>query len=126
MESKLKIRIGVLLFTLILFLGIGTVAYHELEDWGWTDSFYFSATTLTTVGYGDLYPTTNASKIFTSIYILIGVGIVFSTLTLMGLMYLEKKEKEFVKLDLVRTKFQSKRRPKKEVKLELEQKKLEV
>ena len=79
MESKLKIRLGVLLFTLILFLGIGTGAYYNLEHWSFVDSFYFSATTLTTVGYGDLFPTTNTSKIFTSFYVLIGVGIVLAT-----------------------------------------------
>ena len=39
------------------------------------DSLYFSVTTLTTVGYGDLVPTNDTSKLFTLIYILAGVGI---------------------------------------------------
>jgi len=39
------------------------------------DSFYFTVVTLATVGYGDLSPTTPASKIFTVIYIFLGVSI---------------------------------------------------
>ena len=54
---------------------IGAAFYHEFEGWGWIDSMYFCITTLTTVGYGDLYPHTDIGKIFTSIYLLMGIGI---------------------------------------------------
>lgn len=47
----------------------GTVVYHLLEDWSWVDSLYFSVVTLTTVGYGDLSPTTDLSKLFTVVYL---------------------------------------------------------
>jgi len=33
---------------------VGTISYHQLEDWSWTESFYFTVCTLTTLGYGDL------------------------------------------------------------------------
>jgi voltage-gated potassium channel len=42
------------------------------------DAFYFSVITLTTVGYGDLSPTTPISKIFTVIYILLGISILLA------------------------------------------------
>ena len=42
---------------------------------GVLDSLYFSVTTLTTVGYGDFFPKTDAGKMFTIFYILAGVGI---------------------------------------------------
>lgn len=58
-------------------LGIGTIVYHFIEKFGWVDAFYFSVTTLTTVGYGDLCPKTEFGKIFTSIYIMVGIGIIF-------------------------------------------------
>ncbi|MBN1651971.1 MAG: two pore domain potassium channel family protein, partial [Bacteroidales bacterium] len=51
--------------------------YHFVEGWKWLDAFYFSAITLTTVGYGDLAPQTDAGKIFTVVYIFIGIGIIF-------------------------------------------------
>ena len=54
----------------------GTVVYRLLEDWGWVDSFYFSVITLTTVGYGDLSPSTAASKLFTVVYVVSGISLI--------------------------------------------------
>ena len=56
--------------------GLGTVVYHILEDWSWVDSFYFSAVALTTVGFGDITPTSDASKLFTVFYIFAGVSLI--------------------------------------------------
>ena len=47
-------------------LFVGTVFYHHAESWSYVDSFYFSVTTLTTVGYGDLVPTTDVGKLLLS------------------------------------------------------------
>lgn len=64
------------LFTLAaIMLGVGTITYHATEGWSWLDSLYFSVTTLTTLGIGDLYPHTVGGKIFTMIYLVIGIGI---------------------------------------------------
>lgn len=57
-------------------LGTGTVFYHEVEKLKWLDSLYFSVITLTTVGYGDIVPTTDAAKIFTIFYVLIGISLI--------------------------------------------------
>ena len=57
-------------------LVVGIVAYRLLEDWGWVDSFYFSVITLTTVGYGDLSPSTTASKLFTVVYVVGGISLI--------------------------------------------------
>jgi voltage-gated potassium channel len=40
------------------------------------DALLFSVTTLTTVGYGNLVPTTTISKLFTVIYIFAGISII--------------------------------------------------
>jgi hypothetical protein len=59
-------------------LATGTVVYHYLEDWSWVDSFYFSAVAVTTVGFGDLTPTTDGAKLFTVAYIFTGIAIITS------------------------------------------------
>lgn len=60
----------------VLLLAIATVVYHILEGWGWVDSFYFSAVAVTTVGFGDLTPSTSGSKLFTVFYVLAGISVV--------------------------------------------------
>ena len=60
----------------ILALATGTVVYRVLEDWSWVDSFYFSAVAVTTVGFGDLAPARDISKLFTVFYIFSGIGII--------------------------------------------------
>lgn len=59
----------------ILILASGTVFSSTVEGWHWIDALYFSATTLSTVGLGDLSPQTHLGKIFTVIYIFVGVGV---------------------------------------------------
>lgn len=73
------------LFSLTIFiLLMGIVAYHRIEHWRWLDSFYFSVTTLATVGFGDLTPKTDFGKLFTVFYIFIGIGVIFSFITAIG------------------------------------------
>jgi len=59
----------------------GTIFYWRFEDWSLVDSLYFSVITLTTVGYGDLAPTTNGTKVFTIFYVLTGLGILVALLS---------------------------------------------
>ena len=65
-----------LLRVTVVILIIGTTVYHYVEGWSWLDSFYFSIITLTTIGYGDFSPQTTLGKLFTILYILIGIGII--------------------------------------------------
>lgn len=62
-------------------LGIGTVVYHLVEHFSWLNAYYFSVITLATVGYGDLTPHTAFGKLFTTFYVLIGVGIITTFIT---------------------------------------------
>jgi voltage-gated potassium channel len=54
----------------------GTIFYSLQEGWSMVDAFYFSVTTLTTVGLGDLAPTTTVGKLFTVFYIFAGLSLV--------------------------------------------------
>jgi hypothetical protein len=61
---------------------VGTLVFHALEGWSYLDSFYFSAITLATVGYGDFSPHTSAGKLFTVLYVFSGVGLLVAMLSL--------------------------------------------
>ena len=65
-----------LVVLVIATLLTGTVFYSLHEGRSVVDSFYFCVTTLTTVGFGDLTPTTVLSKLFTVVYILTGISII--------------------------------------------------
>jgi voltage-gated potassium channel len=62
----------------IVTLLAGTFFYRQTEGWNLLDSLYFSVVALTTIGYGDLSPSTAASKIFTIFYIFVGIGIILA------------------------------------------------
>ena len=68
-------------FAALSLLASGTLFYWVVEDWSVVDAFYFSVTTLTTVGFGDLTPTKDYSKIFTVFYIFVGIGVIASLIT---------------------------------------------
>lgn len=65
---------------LSLLLLSGTLFYTQVEGWRIIDALYFSFTTLTTIGYGDLAPTTDSSKIFTIFYAASGIGLLLKVI----------------------------------------------
>ncbi len=65
-----------LTFLVVITLLGGTIFYSLEEGWSVVDAFYFSVTTLTTVGLGDLTPKTTIGKLFTVIYIFAGLSII--------------------------------------------------
>jgi voltage-gated potassium channel len=62
--------------TLPLFVIIfcGTYGYYLIEGWSLFDSLYMTVISLTTVGYSETHPLSQAGKIFTIILILSGIG----------------------------------------------------
>jgi voltage-gated potassium channel len=65
-----------LLALVVSLLVSGTTFFTLVEGWSVLDSFYFSVTTLTTVGFGDPAPATALGKIFTIVYIFVGLGVI--------------------------------------------------
>ena len=60
----------------VLTLLSGTLFYRAVKGWSLVDAFYFSVTTLTTVGLGDIAPSTAFGKLFTTVYIFAGLGLI--------------------------------------------------
>ena len=96
MEIKAKTRLIAAIITIFILLGIGTVVYHHLEGWGYISSFYFSVVSVTTIGYGDLHPTSDVSRLFTAIYLLVGVATMLAALGIIGSAYIESREEQVV------------------------------
>jgi len=63
----------------IAYFMIGVEYYHAKEGWTRTDAVYFITVSTTTVGYGDLHPTNDATRLFTTIYVIIGLAVVLSS-----------------------------------------------
>lgn len=70
LSHKLKITLAILFTVLIA----GVLGFYFIEGWSFLDSFYATITTMTTVGYGDFTPRSDAGKIFTIAIIIFGVG----------------------------------------------------
>lgn len=53
----------------------GTLMFRLLENYNWIDSLYLCHMTLSTIGFGDIYPVTAAGKVCTSVLAIIGLGL---------------------------------------------------
>lgn len=78
---KEELILFLMLTFIFLFLASAGIYYFENEAQpqyfsSIVDSGWWAAVTLTTVGYGDVYPVTGGGKIFTLFILLIGVGII--------------------------------------------------
>ncbi len=63
-----------LFFFINILLVSATIFYVRVEQWTIIDSLYFSVMTMSTIGYGDLVPTTDVSKVFTIIFSFLSIG----------------------------------------------------
>lgn len=84
-------KITIIITNIIILIALGTVFFHEFEGWNWVDSFYFTSTTLMTIGYGDLHPTMAMTKLFTVFFAFVGIGLMLYFLTILASEVLSKK-----------------------------------
>ena len=80
-EIRRELLALVILSLMLVYLAACGIYYFEREvqpeDFGSIiGSMWWAVVTLTTVGYGDVYPTTPGGKIFTALVTLIGVGLI--------------------------------------------------
>lgn len=79
------------LLVLAFLIFVGTFLYTYIEGWGFIDSLYFVVMGITTVGYGDLVPTHDLSKIITIIYSLVSIPLMLLFFGLIAEVYFEKR-----------------------------------
>jgi len=59
---------------LVAIVVIGVIGYMVIEGWGFLDAIYMTITTITTVGFREVHPLSDAGRIFSILIIIGGVG----------------------------------------------------
>lgn len=83
----------------LILLCAGTFVYSTVEGWSVLDAAYFSVISLTTIGYGDMHPTTAFTKLFTMGYVLVGVGLVFYIFTSLTRHFFEDEKRDILRIE---------------------------
>jgi hypothetical protein len=63
---------------IFLFYVIGVEYYQRTENWNLVECLYFITVSIATIGYGQLHPTSDPSRLFTAFYNIVGL---FTVLT---------------------------------------------
>ncbi len=69
-----------LLALVVISLG-ETAVYMALEGWGFLTALIFTLATITTVGYGNVYPQTKTAEVFTASLMFVGLAVVATALS---------------------------------------------
>ena len=91
-HKKYHRRLIYIVVVILIFLFSSATFYYYVENWRYIDALYFSAATMTTVGYGDITPQTDIGKVFTIFYVFMGVGIALYGLTVIAAHFVEVRE----------------------------------
>jgi len=81
---------------LVSVLFAGAIGYHQIEGWNWLDSIYMTVLTVSTVGYREVHPLSDAGKIFTIVMIAFGVGIVAAAFSVIAKAVFENQLRRFL------------------------------
>src|SRR5258705_3086004 len=74
-------RILFAMAAVLVAIAFGAAGFYLIEGWSILDSLYVAVQTVTTVGYGDRTPATHNGRIFSTVFMLAGVGVVLYALT---------------------------------------------
>ena len=66
--------VGLLTIFLVVIAGVAQAEVDASEFKGYWDGIWWAVVTVTTVGYGDLYPTTVAGRIVAMLLMFVGIG----------------------------------------------------
>jgi voltage-gated potassium channel len=69
MELRKRLRRGIIILASII--AAGTIGYMLIEGWSPADAVYMTMITISTVGYGEVHPLSEAGRIF-SIFLIVG------------------------------------------------------
>lgn len=84
-RSALNFTLTQCMLAIFVYLAVAALSYSFIfEKWPIVDSLYFACVTFTTIGYGDLVPTSDSSRLFTAFFALSGVACLGIALGVLG------------------------------------------
>lgn len=97
-RKRLITRRGLLysLVLCLLILGMGGLGFWMLEPRAHTfsDGLWLAFTTAATVGYGDIVPSTHASRAFSVLVVLLGLAVLSLVTASVAAMFVETEERQ--------------------------------
>jgi len=90
-------KINTAIILLIILLCIGVIGFKVMTEYSWIDALYMTVITITTVGFGEVHPLDDESKIFTIFLILASVIIVGYALKVITEYIISKNDVEELK-----------------------------
>lgn len=87
-------RLQIFLAIFLLIAIIGTFGFMMLEDLTFTEALYYNIVTMSTVGYGDIHPTKQASRMFSIFLIIMGGATFLGVIANATEMFLLKRERQ--------------------------------
>ena len=81
--QSLKRRLVLSLLAFPALVAIGTLGYMLIEGWTLSDALFMSATTITTVGFGEVRPLSDAGRIFTIVLLVTGLAAIWYALSVL-------------------------------------------
>lgn len=101
-----RTKIYTAVFLLISIMVIGVIGYVTIAGYTWVDALYMTVITMTTVGFGEVVPLDDKSKIFTIFLILASIVIVGYALSVITEYILSKNNVEELKHKRMRKKIE--------------------
>ncbi len=89
MNSPLRRRFVYHLIRILALVVLGTAGFMFIEHWRLLESLYMTVITLTTVGFGEVHPLSDAGRIYVIILILAGVSVFLYILQDLAVMFME-------------------------------------
>ena len=102
-----RTRIYTAIFLMVFILLVGVFGYKMISGYSWIDATYMTVITMTTVGFGEVVPLDDQSKIFTIFLILSSVLIMGYALSIITEYILSKNDVEELKFKRMQKKIDS-------------------
>ena len=102
--NALDLRLALLL--LVVTMGVGTVGLMLIEGYTLIDAFYMSVITISTVGFGEVQPLSDAGRLFVSALVVFNIGIVAYVLAAFSYYVIDGKLFETMQYNRIQSKIE--------------------